>query len=216
VRAGSWSNLLIENLVLYGISGALGLLTAFGSIQGLLAWNPFGALPSQPVTVSLPVLAVAAALTVLSGLIFGGYPACRAAGLNVNQALCSSSSGASAPAGKLRSRSIMVLTQIALSVILLIGASLLLTTFLRLNAQPLGFNPADTHVIELSLPHRRYGSDRQLTQFADRLSDRLRTLPGVDAAGMTSFSDCRMLEQSRSKSIAEGISPASICRRQFQ
>ncbi len=179
--------LLIENLVLYGISGALGLLIAFGSVRGFIAWNPFGALPSQPVTVSLPVLAVAAALTVLSGLVFGAYPAFRAARLNVNLALRSSSSGASAAAGKLRSRSIIVLTQITLSVILLIGASLLLTTFLRLNAQPLGFNPADTHVIQLSLPHKRYGSDAQLTRFADRLSDRLRALPGVKAAGMNFF-----------------------------
>jgi predicted permease len=194
IRAALGSNasrllvqLLIENLVLYGISGALGLLIAFGSVGGFIAWNPFGALPSQPVTVSLPVLAVAAALTVLSGFVFGAYPAFRAARLNVNLALRSSSSGASAAAGKLRSRSIIVLTQIALSVILLIGASLLLTTFLRLNAQPLGFNPADTHVIQLSLPHKRYGSDTQFTQFADRLSDRLRALPGVKAAGMTFF-----------------------------
>lgn len=179
--------LLVENLVLYGISGALGLLIAFGSVRGFIAWNPFGALPAQPVTVSLPVLAVAALLTVLSGLIFGAYPAFQAARLNVNQALRSSSSGASAAAGKLRSRNIIVLTQIALSVILLIGASLLLTTFLHLNAQPLGFNPADTHVINLSLPHKRYGSDTQLTQFADRLSEQLRALPGVDSAGMTYF-----------------------------
>ena len=179
--------LLVENLVLYGISGALGLLIAFGSVRGFIAWNPFGALPAQPVTVSLPVLAVAALLTVLSGLIFGAYPAFQAARLNVNQALRSSSSGASAAAGKLRSRNIIVLTQIALSVILLIGASLLLTTFLHLNAQPLGFNPADTHVINLSLPHKRYGSDTQLTQFADRLSGQLRALPGVDSAGMTYF-----------------------------
>jgi predicted permease len=179
--------LLVENLVLYGISGALGLLIAFGSVRGFIAWNPFGALPAQPVTVSLPVLGVAALLTVLSGLIFGAYPAFRAARLNVNQALRSSSSGASAATGKLRSRNIIVLTQIALSVILLIGASLLLTTFLHLNAQPLGFNPADTHVINLSLPHKRYGSDTQLTQFADRLSEQLRALPGVDSAGMTYF-----------------------------
>jgi putative ABC transport system permease protein len=179
--------LFVENLVLYGISGALGLLIAFGSVRGFIAWNPFGALPSRPVTVSLPVLAMAAALTVLSGVVFGAYPACNAARLNVNQALRSSSYGISAAAGKLRSRSIIVLMQIALSVTLLIGASLLLTTFLRLNAQPLGFNPADTHVIQLSLPHKRYGSDAQLTQFADRLSDRLRALPGVDAAGMTFF-----------------------------
>jgi predicted permease len=179
--------LLVENLVLYGISGALGLLMAFGSVRGFLAWNPFGTLPAQPVTVSLPVLAVAATLTVLSGLAFGGYPAFRAARLNVNQALRSSASGASADRGKLRSRSIIVLTQIALSVVLLIGASFLLTTFLRLNAQPLGFNPADTHVVQLSLPHKRYGSDTQLTQFADRLSEQLRTLPGVDTEGMTYF-----------------------------
>jgi predicted permease len=179
--------LLVENLVLYGISGALGLLIAFGSVRGFIAWNPFGALPAQPVTVSLPVLGVAAALTVLSGLLFGAYPALRTAKLNVNQALRASSSGASAAGGKLRSRSIIVLTQIALSVVLLIGASLLLTTFLQLNAQPLGFNPADTAVINLSLSHKRYASDTQLTQFADRLVQRLRTLPGVDAAGMTLF-----------------------------
>jgi predicted permease len=179
--------LLVENLVLYGISGTLGLLIAFGSVRGFIAWNPFGALPAQPVTISLPVLAVAALLTVLSGLIFGAYPAFQAARLNVNQVLRSSSSGASAGAGKLRSRNILVLTQIALSVILLIGSSLLLTTFLRLNAQSLGFNPADTHVINLSLPHKRYGSDTQLTQFADRLSEQLRALPGVDSAGMTYF-----------------------------
>jgi putative ABC transport system permease protein len=179
--------LLVENLVLYGISGALGLLIAFGSVRGFIAWNPFGMLPAQPVMVSLPVLGVAAALTVLSGLLFGAYPAFRAAKLNVNQALRASSSGASAAAGKLRSRSVIVLTQIALSVVLLIGASLLLTTFLHLNSQPLGFNPADTAVISLSLSHKRYASDTQLTQFADRLVQRLRALPGVDAAGMTLF-----------------------------
>jgi predicted permease len=179
--------LLVENLVLYGISGILGLLIAFGSARGFIAWNPFGALPSQPITVSLPVLGVAAVLTVLTGLIFGAYPALKGARLNINQGLHSSGSGASAAASKLRSRRAIVLTQISLSVILLIGASLLLTTFLRLSAQPLGFNPADTHVIDLSLSHKRYASDTQLTQFADRLSERLRALPGVEAAGMTLF-----------------------------
>ena len=173
--------------MLYGISGALGLLIAFVSVRGFIAWNPFGMLPAQPVSVSLPVLVVAAALTVLSGLLFGAYPAFRAAKLNVNQVLRASSSGASATAGKLRSRSIIVLTQIALSVVLLIGASLLLTTFLHLNSQPLGFNPADTAVISLSLSHKRYASDTQMTQFADRLVQRLRALRGVDAAGMTLF-----------------------------
>jgi putative ABC transport system permease protein len=62
-----------------------------------------------------------------------------------------------------------------------------LTTFLHLNAQPLGFNPADTAVLNLSLSHKRYASDLQLTQFADRMVQRLRTVPGVEATGMTLF-----------------------------
>ncbi len=179
--------LLVENLILYVISGGLGLLIAFGSVRGFVAWNPFGVLPAQPVTVSLPVLAMAATLTVLSGLVFGGYPAFRASRLQVQDGLRSGSAGASAARGELRSLGIIVLTQIALSVILLIGASLLLTTYLHLHTQALGFNPADTHVVQLSLPHRRYGSDTRLTQFADGLSERLRMLPGVDSAGMTYF-----------------------------
>jgi predicted permease len=69
----------------------------------------------------------------------------------------------------------------------LIGASLLLTTYLHLHTQALGFNPADTRVVELSLAHKRYGSDTRLAQFADRLSQRLRALPGVDSEGMTFF-----------------------------
>ena len=173
--------------MLYGLSGILGLLVAFGAVRGFVAWNPFGTLPSQPMTVSLPVLGVAAILTVLSGVVFGVYPAFRATRLNVNQAFHSSSSGNSAAPTKLRSRSVIVLIQITLSVVLLIGASLMLTTFLRLNAQPLGFIPGNTYVINLSLPYKRYGSDTQLTQFADRLLDRLRVLPGVNAAGMTLF-----------------------------
>jgi predicted permease len=179
--------LLVENLVLYVISGGLGLLIAFGSVRGFVAWNPFGVLPAQPVTVSVPVLVMAATLTVLSGLIFGGYPAFRAGRLKVHEGLRSGSSGASAARGELRSLGIIVVTQIALSVILLIGASLLLTTYLHLHAQALGFNPADTHVVQLSLSHKRYGSDTQLTQFADRLSERLRALPGVVSEGMTYF-----------------------------
>jgi predicted permease len=177
--------LLVENLVLYGLSGALGLLIAFGSVRGFIAWNPFGVLPAQPIAVNLPVLAVAAVVTTLSGLAFGAWPAFKAVRLDVNHTLRASSSGTSAAKDKLRARSIIVLTQIALSVVLLIGASLMLTTFLRLNAQPLGFNPSDTHVIALSLPHKRYPSDNQLTRFADRLSERLRALPGVTAVGMT-------------------------------
>src|SRR5260370_19177184 len=119
---------------------------------------------------------MAAILTLLSGLIFGGYPAFRAIRLKVQEGLRAGGSGASAARGELRSLGIIVVAQIALSVILLIGASLLLTTYLHLHAQALGFNGADTHVVQLSLSHKRYGSETQLTQFADRSSERFRAL----------------------------------------
>jgi predicted permease len=156
-------------------------------VRGFLVWNPFGALPARSIAVNFPVLSLAAGLTVLAGLLFGAWPAFNAVRLDVNHALRGSTSGASASADKLRARSVIVMTQIALSVVLLIGASLMLTTFLRVNSEPLGFNPADTHVVTLSLPHRRYASEAQITQLADRVSQRLRTLPGVEAAGMTLY-----------------------------
>ncbi|KAA6465249.1 ABC transporter permease [Acidobacteria bacterium AB60] len=179
--------LLMENLVLYGLGGVLGLAIAFGAVRGFLVWNPFGALPAAGVQVNLPVLWLAAGLTLLAGMLFGVWPAFHAIRSDVNHALRATSSGTSASADKLRARSFIVMTQIALSVILLIGASLMLTTFLRLNSEPLGFNPADTQVVTLSLPHGRYASEAQLAQLADGVSQRLRTLPGVEAAGMSLY-----------------------------
>jgi putative ABC transport system permease protein len=177
--------LLSENLVLYGVSGTLAVLIAYGAVRGFVAWNPFAVLPAQPITVSLRVLLAAALLTLITGLIFGVSPVFSAARLRIHETLRSSSFTASAASGTLRSRSITVVTQIALSVVLLIGASLMLTTFLRLNSQPLGFNPTNTAVIELSLSHKRYSSDADLSRFADRLIERFQSLPGVNAAGMT-------------------------------
>ncbi len=132
--------LLVENLVLYGVSGALGLLIAYSLIRGVTASNPFGILPSRPISLSLPAVSVAASLSLLSGVTFGLYPAFAAARVKVNQALQSSTHRTTAGATQLRSRSILVVTQIAVSVMLLLGASLLFTTFLRLNSQPLGFS----------------------------------------------------------------------------
>ncbi len=179
--------LTIENLVLYGISGILGLLIAYGSVRGFVSWNPFGVLPARAITVSLPVLGIAAVLTLISGVFFGAYPAFKAARARADQTLRLSMAAVSAGRGQLRSRSVIVLMQIALSLVLLVGTYLLLTTFLKLNAQPLGFRIADTHVIQLSLPQKHYGSDDQRTQFSDELLRRFRALPGVESAGTTLF-----------------------------
>ena len=174
-----------ESLILYGFSGLFGLLVAFGFVRGFVVWNPFGILPAESITVNVRVLLVSVLLTLLTAFVFGVYPATTAARVSINETLRSISLTVFISGGKIHARVLIVLTQIAFSVALLIGASLLLTTFFRLNAEPLGFKPADTAVVGLSLSHKRYASDAQLTQFSSRLLKQFREFPGVEAAGMT-------------------------------
>lgn len=176
----------IESLVLYVVSGLLGVLIAYASIRGVRVWNPFKILPAQPIILSWSVLALAASVTLIFGLLFGAYPAFKVIRAGSAQSLRLNMTSF-AGAGQMRSRRIIVLMQIALSLVLLVGAYLLLSTFVALNSQSPGFRVAGTQVIELSLPKRHYGSDDQIGQFTEKFLRRLRALPGVDAAGMKFF-----------------------------
>jgi predicted permease len=175
-----------ENLVLYAVSGLLGLLIAWLSIRGVTAWNPFGILPPRPMTLNWHVLALTAAVTLMFGLLFGAYPAFRVIRAESSQSLRLNMTSF-AGARQMQSRRIIVVMQIALSLVLLVGAYFLLSTFLTLSSESPGFRVAGAQVVELSLPKRRYESDDQIGQFTDNMLRSLRSLPGVDAAGITFF-----------------------------
>ena len=175
--------LLTESLVLALIGGAGGVMLAWLGVR-MLGRMPTDGIPRiEAVTVDGRVLAFTAGLAVLTGLLFGLMPALRAYRMGMVAAMHEGGRGGTASR---RSNSALVAAQFALSFVLLIGAGLLLKSFQRLQSVELGFNPEKLLTMVVSLPARKYSKPEQSIQFCDNLIDRLRNLPGVRAAGLTS------------------------------
>jgi len=173
---------LTESLVLALIGGAGGVMLAWLGVR-MLGRMPTDGIPRiEAVTVDGRVLAFTAGLAVLTGLLFGLMPALRAYRMGMVAAMHEGGRGGTASR---RSNSALVAAQFALSFVLLIGAGLLLKSFQRLQSVELGFNPEKLLTMVVSLPARKYSKPEQSIQFCDNLIDRLRSLPGVRAAGLT-------------------------------
>jgi len=171
-----------EVLVLFALGGTLGLLVAFACLRAFVTANPFGVLPPGRVAIDGTVLAVTAGTVLATALIFGSLPALRAARESDADAL--RSSGATAGRAHLRSRTLFVGMEFALSVVLLIGAGLLIKTFSRITSEPLGFHTRDVFVASVTLPNRSYSNVNAEVRFSENALERLRMLPSVRAAGV--------------------------------
>ena len=174
--------LLTESLVLAVIGGAGGVMLAWLGVR-MLGSMPTDGIPRiEAVTVDGRVLAFTAGLAVLTGLLFGLMPALRAYRMGMVAAMHEGGRGGTSSR---RSNSALVAAQFALSFVLLIGAGLLLKSFQRLQSVEIGFNPEKLLTMVVSLPARKYSKPEQSLQFYQGLIDRLRSLPGVRAAGLT-------------------------------
>jgi putative ABC transport system permease protein len=168
------------------------LLSTVGAITGvgIAAYGihvinklPIAGIPRiEEVRLSGSVLLFTAALTVLTGLLFGFMPAVRAYAMGMAAGL---REGARGSASHRRLNAALVAVQFALSLILLIGAGLLLKSFQRLNAVDLGFNPEQTLTMVATLPAAKYPNEEQALQFYNRALEELRTAPGIKSVGLT-------------------------------
>jgi len=174
--------LTTEVLVLFTLGGALGLLLALACVRAFVTANPLGVLPPGGVSMDGTVLAVTAASVLATALIFGSLPALRAAWTSDPDALRSART--TAGRAHLRSRTLFVGLEFALSVVLLIGAGLLIKTFSRIASQPLGFHTRDVFIVPVTLPNRGYGDVNAEVRFSEGALGRLRMLPTVRAAGV--------------------------------
>ena len=173
--------LLTENLLLSVAGGALGLLIAVWAMRVLVAAVP-GGLPSvAQVALDSRVFAFSAIATLGAGLLFGAAPALYGGRVALREALDSRVAGSGA-GRKFSARDVVVAAQLALCVVLLVGAGLLTRTLLALRKVDTGFDV--THVItaEFRLPHAKYGTDPQILQFDERALAALRQVPGVQSA----------------------------------
>ena len=182
-RARLVRQLLTESVLLAVVGGAAGVLVAAWGLSAFRALAPasFAALPGiAHVGVDMRVLAVALIVSAATGLLFGMIPAVTASDQQLSSALQEEGRGGSASARTARVRTVLVVAELALSLVLLIGASLLLMSFRHVLDVSPGFEPQNIVVA----PIARSGPERQALTFYQTLLERVRTLPSVDAAAL--------------------------------
>lgn len=185
--AGRWRlvrQLLVETVVLSVAAAGLGLVIASWGLRGLLSLQP-DALPRQSdIGLNPTVLAVALALVIVTPILFGLLPALQASRTDVRELLAAGGrQGSVAPAR--RTRTALVVAELALAMILLVGAALLMRSFARLSEVSPGFDPSGSLVASISLPDTAYPDDSSHERVIDQFLDRVRALPRVEAAGIT-------------------------------
>jgi putative ABC transport system permease protein len=175
---------LTESLLLALLGGAAGLLLAFQGIELLIRWGPN--LPRlEETTIDLRVLAFTFLLSLASGLIFGIAPALQSSKIDLQEAL--KESGTRSPVlGRARTRSLLVMAEVALALMLLVSAGLLIRSFVRLLEVDPGFNPERILTGEILLPTPKYAEPRRQVAFFKEAVERVEALPGVQAAGGSS------------------------------
>src|SRR5437879_5496500 len=179
--------LLVESLILATGGAAVGTLLAWGGLKSLVALMPQNIIPAEAVIrLNIPVLAFTLGVAVLTALVFGLVPALKAARKDLNEPLRDSGKGISGGFRHGRLRDAVVVLEVGLSLTLLVGAGLLMRSFVALRDVKLGLQPDHIFVARLPLPVDRYKTADQVTGFYRPLLQRLKALPGVVEATETS------------------------------
>jgi putative ABC transport system permease protein len=183
----------IESAILAVLGAVTGVLLALWGLDAIKAiapgssasFAPSDAARFQEANLDFKVLAFTAAMAIGTGLLVGVWPALRVSRTaSLTLSLHEGSRGTSDGAQRQRVRSGLVVAQVALALLLLAGAGLTLKSFRNAQNTPLGFNPENILVADVLLPKARYDTDEKVTHFNDQLVERIRALPGVEAAAL--------------------------------
>ncbi len=175
--------MLTESLVLTGLSAVLGLFLALAGLRFLAWWNPANIPRVAGVGLDARVLGFTALVAFVTSIIFSLAPALRAMRIDLTDALKDGSQSSSSGAGRQRFRNGLVIGEMALAVVLLIGAGLMLRSLWSLQRVPLGLDSTNVLTMRLALPEASYKTPEEVVGFYQRLLERVRTMPGVRSAG---------------------------------
>jgi len=176
--------LLTENLVLALIGGGLGLLLALWCKDLLVMFSP-GDIPRlDEARLDGRVLAFSVGVTLFTTLLFGHVPALQSSKPDLTSALKEGGQKGGSASGHVRSA--LVVAEVALALVLVIGAGLMIRSFIRLQQVDPGFNPNNVLMLSISLPGLRYPEPAQAVAFFEQAEQRIKSLPGVLDAGATS------------------------------
>ncbi len=179
--------LLVESLLLAGAGGVLGVLGAVWGVQWLSTLAPQSLSKLQSVTVDARVFVFTLGVTVLTAVVFGAVPAFQASRSNPGDTLSESGRDAAGGVSGRFARRVLVVAEVALAVVLLVGAGLLIRSFQRLRQVEPGFRTDNLLTMRVALPGSKYSKPEQRRAFYDELLRRVDELPGVESAGMISF-----------------------------
>src|SRR2546423_484032 len=176
--------LLTETVLLAIVGGALGVVLAIWSLYLLVSLKPANLPRLGEIGVKRTVFLFTAAVSVLTGTLFGLVPAWPDSQMDLNEGLKESGRGGSDAPRRHRMRALLVISEVALSLVLLIGAGLMIRSFSRLLAVDPGFKTDHGLTAFASLPVAKYSKREEQVAFFDRLLERLHNVPGVSAAGV--------------------------------
>jgi putative ABC transport system permease protein len=174
---------LTESFLLAAAGGAVGLAIAWWAVRLFSASAGANVLRSGAVSIELPVVLFCLGAVVLTGLLSGIVPALHASSTNLNETLKEEGRRSGGGEGRQLFRSGLVVVEVALSLILLVGAGLLLRSFQNLLDVDLGFDERNLLTYRVALPDTRYDEPEKVARFWDDAIERINTIPGVRGSG---------------------------------
>ena len=205
--AGRWRlirQMLTESTLLAVLGGAGGLLLAKWGVDLLTAFKPANLPRASSIGIDGWVLAFTLGVSILTGIIFGLVPALSASKLDVNEALKEGGRSSTGGRSRQRIRSLLVVSEIALALVLLIGAGLLIKSIWRLRTIDPGFNPENLLTMRIELPESRYKEIPKQIQFRERALEAVNAIPGAQAA---MISELPMTENLMHNFVIDGRPP---------
>jgi len=216
VGASRWAvirQLLTESLLLAAAAGILGIALGFAGTRALAAWGSTQLPDGIAVTLDARVLLFAVGLSFLTGILTGLFPALQLARTGLNATLRDEGRGLSGSRSRARLRSLLVVGQVALSLLLLIGAGLLVRSFNRLLQVDPGFDPHHVLTLNISLPTGKYAKPHQQIAFFDDVLRRVSALPGARSAAISAALPLSFVREG--PILPEGQSAVPLSQRAF-
>jgi predicted permease len=177
--------LLIESAMVTVLGATAGVAIAYGGIRIFAAVNPLGRMPPNPIGLDWRALAFTLLASLASTLLFGLAPALEAARVDLNQVMKAGSRTVAGAPAAFRLRGFLVSGQVALSLMLVVGAALMAETLIRLESKPLGFRVNGVTLARVGIPKERWNDVPSRRLIYDRLLDKLKSTPGVESAAIS-------------------------------
>lgn len=175
--------LITESILLALCGGLFGVLFALWGTDALLALVPEDIPRAMEVTADLGVLGFAMLVSLTTGILFGMAPALQCSRQNLQESIREGSGRHGSDRKGNRVRNLLIIGEVAISLLLVIGAGLMMRTFFTLNAVDPGFNPENVYSARVWIPPSRYDEDEKITNFYREIIERVRGIPGVQSAG---------------------------------